>query len=266
MFDIGNLSLGDKDLLLISGPCVIESRDHTLALAESISKIATKTGFPLVFKASFEKANRTSKSGYRGLGIDEGLKILEEVKNSLGLPVISDIHLPQQVDAAEKVLDILQIPAFLCRQTELLERAGQTDCAVMIKKGQFLAPEDMKYAAEKVGKKEVLLCERGTCFGYRDLVVDFRSFARMSECGYPVIFDATHSVQSMGGAGGSSSGNGHFIPMLTRAAVAAGVDGIFLECHEEPSRSPSDGANILPLDSLAKLLSDLKKIHSINFD
>lgn len=256
--------VGNREkLVFILGPCVIESQQHTLELAGRIAAIAKDLDISWVFKASFDKANRTSKSGFRGPGIEKGLSILAKVREKYDVPIISDVHNPQQSLQAGEVLDILQIPAFLCRQTDLLESAGKAAKPVMIKKGQFLAPEDMKFAAEKVAHQNVILCERGTCFGYRDLIVDFRSFQKMRELGYPVIFDATHSVQSMGGAGGSSSGDGRLVPGLARAAVAAGVDGVFLETHEDPARSPSDGPNMIPLAQLSKLLIQLTEIHRI---
>ncbi len=250
----------DAPLTLICGPCVIESRDHALRTAERLLEINSSRGFRLVYKSSYDKANRTSAKSFRGPGIDEGLKILNEVRNVHGLPVITDVHSPEEARAAGEVVDIVQIPAFLCRQTTLLLAAGETGKAVMVKKGQFLHPSDMQFAAEKIlstGNEKVLLCERGSCFGYRELIVDFRGLEMMRGLGYPVVFDATHSVQVMGGAGGSSSGNRDMVPSLARAAVAVGIDALFLECHEDPDSAPSDGPNMIPLDQLAPLLEDL---------
>ncbi|MFN8389126.1 MAG: 3-deoxy-8-phosphooctulonate synthase [Bdellovibrionota bacterium] len=261
-FSIG----ADEPLAVICGPCVIESRDHVLRMAEAISEICRRVQVPLIFKSSYDKANRTSASGYRGLGIDAGLKILSEVRTSFQVPVISDVHTEEEAAQCKSVLDVVQIPAFLCRQTSLLEAAGQTGKAVLVKKGQFLAPEDMQFAAEKIragGSRHVLLCERGACFGYRDLVVDMRSLVIMRELGDPVVFDATHSVQKMGGAGGKSGGNRAFVPHLARAAVAVGVDAVFLECHDDPDHAPSDGPNMLPLPALQPLLEDLKRVHEL---
>lgn len=252
---------GGAPLALIAGPCVIESPEHLMMMAESITAITRELGLPLVFKSSFEKANRTSAHSFRGLGREAGLAALAAVKRRLGVPILTDVHTESDVEVAAGVVDVLQIPAFLCRQTSLLEAAGSTGKCVLIKKGQFLAPEDMRFAAEKVrgaGKgSEVLLCERGACFGYRELVVDFRGLAVMRESGWPVVFDATHSVQVMGGAGGSSGGNRRYVPLLARAAVAAGVDAVFLEVHDNPDAAPSDGPNMLPLTALREVLEDL---------
>ena len=254
---------GGQPLALICGPCVIESRESSLFHAAEIAKIARRSGVPLIFKSSYDKANRTSLSGFRGLGLDEGLKVLGEVRSEIGVPVVTDVHSEEEAIAAAGVVDLLQIPAFLCRQTNLLLAAGSTGCPVMIKKGQFLHPADMAYAVDKVfstGNENVLLCERGTCFGYRELVVDFRSLAVMRALGQPVVFDATHSVQIMGGALGASGGNREFVPLLARAAVAAGVDAVFLECHEQPEKALSDGPNMVPLADLEKLLGVLKAL------
>lgn len=259
---IEHLSIGGgSPLALIAGPCVIESAEHLLMMAEAICAVTRDLGIPLIFKSSFEKANRTSVHSFRGLGREAGLSALAAVKDRLGIPVLTDVHTESDVEAAAAVVDVLQIPAFLCRQTSLLEAAGATGRCVLIKKGQFLAPEDMRFAAEKVsgvGKgSEVLLCERGACFGYRELIVDFRGLAVMRESGWPVVFDATHSVQIMGGAGGTSSGNRRYVPLLARAAVAAGVDAVFLEVHDNPDAAPSDGPNMLPLTALRDVLEDL---------
>lgn len=254
---------------IIAGPCVIESRDHAMMIAEELRRLTGELGFDLIFKASFDKANRTSKAGFRGAGIENGLRILDEIKKKTGLSVVSDIHESDQAAPAAEVLDVLQIPAFLCRQTDLLEAAGKTGKAVMIKKGQFLHPADMQYAADKVkgaGGSDILLCERGTSFGYRELVVDMRSLSVMRELGYPVVFDATHSVQIMGGGGGKSSGNRRYVSLLTRAAVAAGVDGLFIETHDNPDSAPSDGPNMIPLADLGALLRDVKKLSDLTLE
>jgi 2-dehydro-3-deoxyphosphooctonate aldolase (KDO 8-P synthase) len=250
---------------LIAGPCVIESEEHAFFLAREIRAIAGS----FVFKASFDKANRSSVSAYRGPGITEGLRILSAIRRELGVPVLTDIHEPAQADlAAAAGIDILQIPAFLCRQTDLLLAAGQTGCTVNIKKGQFVAPADIRHAAEKVastGNRKIILTERGSSFGYNNLVVDMRGLAIMREFGFPVVFDATHSVQLPGGAAGGSASGGQpqFIEVLARAAVAAGVDGVFVEVHEVPERALSDGANALRLDRLALVLDRLRAIHQL---
>ncbi len=247
-------------LALICGPCVIESEEHTVSIARAVAEAAAEAGMAAVFKASFDKANRTSVDSYRGPGIDEGLRILGTVKRETGLPVLTDIHEPSQVGPAAEVCDVLQIPAFLCRQTDLLVEAGKSGRAVNIKKGQFLAPMDMRYAAEKVastGNDDILLTERGTSFGYQNLVVDFRGLAMMREMGYPVVLDVTHSLQLPGVGKGSSGGQPAYIEPLARAGVAAGVDAVFFEVHEEPSRALSDGANALRLELLPALLETL---------
>ncbi len=244
-------------LLVIAGPCQIESYDHCMLIGSELRRICGDFSVPFIFKSSYDKANRTSMEGQRGVGLDEGLKILEKVRTSLEVPVLTDVHSADEAEAAGQVVDMLQTPAFLCRQTDLLIAAGETGLPVHIKKGQFLAPEDMKFVAEKVastGNDRILLCERGTCFGYRDLVVDMRSLIRMKSLGYPVVFDATHSVQSIGGAGGSSGGDRAFIEPLALAAAAAGIDGIFLETHENPAKAPSDGASMIPLKEVEHLL------------
>ncbi len=244
-----------QPMLLIAGPCVIESRDHTLALAERIAAIARRLEVPLVFKASFDKANRSSLASFRGPGLEAGLRVLADVRDALGLPVLSDIHEPAQAAPAAETLDVLQIPAFLCRQTDLLVAAGRTGKCVNIKKGQFLAAEKMALAAEKVresGSDHVLLTDRGTFFGYERLVNDMTGLATMRQYA-PVIFDATHSVQHPGG-GRVTGGAREHIPLLTRAAIAAGVDGLFLETHDNPAQAKSDAATVWPLDELEQLL------------
>lgn len=252
-------------LAIIAGPCVIESEDLCMYVAEELAIIATRTGVLPIFKASFDKANRTSVDSFRGPGLEEGLRILENVRKSSGLPVTTDIHLPDQAASAGEVVDILQIPAFLCRQTDILVAAGKTGKAVNVKKGQFVAPEDMKFAAAKIastGNNKILLTERGSSFGYRDLVVDMRSLVLLADIGYPVVFDATHSVQKMGGQGaGVSGGSPRFIGHLARAAVATGaVSAVFVETHPNPSQALSDSGNMLALSELERFITDLVRI------
>jgi len=264
---VGNAVFGgDRPLVLIAGPCVIEEESLTLRIAEALKSLAEGLGFGLVFKASFDKANRTSVDSFRGPGMEEGLKILARVKEEFALPVVSDIHEIGQIEAAAGVLDILQIPAFLSRQTDLLLAAGRSGKAVNVKKGQFLAPWDMKNAVAKleaVGNRDVLLTERGASFGYNNLVVDMRSLPIMRETGCPVIFDATHAVQLPGGAGGSSGGQRQFVGALSRAAVATGIDGLFWEVHENPEKALCDGPNSLYLKDLRPMLEDLLAIDAI---
>ncbi len=253
-----------QPLMLIAGPCVLESRDHALKLAESIAGIAGRVELPYVFKASYDKANRSSVSSFRGPGLHEGLKILADVRHHVGVPLLSDVHEAQQALAAGEVLDCLQVPAFLCRQTDLLVACGETGRCVNIKKGQFLAPEKMGLAVEKVrqtGNENVLLTERGTFFGYERLVNDFTGLAVMREVA-PVVFDATHSVQYPGGGGKVTGGRREFIPLLARAAVAAGVDAIFMEVHDDPERARSDAATVWPLDELEGMLRSLMRIRA----
>jgi 2-dehydro-3-deoxyphosphooctonate aldolase (KDO 8-P synthase) len=250
-----------QPLALIAGPCVIESEEHVHFLAREIARIAG----PFIFKASFDKANRSSVASYRGPGLHEGLRILAGVR-ATGVPVLTDIHEPSQAGLAAEAVDVLQIPAFLCRQTDLLLEAGRTGRWVNIKKGQFVSPWDFRHAADKVastGNNKILLTERGSSFGYNNLVVDMRGLPVMRKWGWPVIFDATHSVQIPGGAGNASGGQPQFIGPLARAAVAAGVDGVFLEVHEAPERALSDGPNALPLDRLGDLLETLRRIHAV---
>lgn len=264
-----SFAIGDRRKLgLIIGPCVIESRDSIFRHAEKICNIVKQVSgaediFSLIFKSSFDKANRTSSDSFRGLGVDEALKILEEARSEFNVPVITDIHSPEQVAAVSSVCDVLQIPAFLCRQTDLLIATGKSLKPILIKKGQFLHPDDMRYAADKVkagGSSQILFCERGASFGYRDLVVDFKSFSMMSNVGYPVVFDVTHSVQSLGGAGGKTSGAGQYVPQLARAGVAYGVDALFMEAHEDPANAPSDGPNMISLEDLKSVLDQIKSI------
>ncbi|ORJ59552.1 3-deoxy-8-phosphooctulonate synthase [Geothermobacter hydrogeniphilus] len=254
---------GDAPLALLSGPCVIENLDLTLRIAEYLQRLTEKLGVGLVFKASYDKANRSSSHSFRGPGLDEGLEILRRVKDEFGLPVVSDIHDISQVAAAAEVLDLLQIPAFLCRQTDLLQAAARTGKPVNVKKGQFMAPWDMRNVLTKLaeaGGDKVLLTERGSSFGYNNLVVDMRSLALMREFGVPVVFDATHAVQLPGGAGDASSGQREFVAGLSRAAVGMGIDALFWEVHEDPDRALCDGPNSLSLDSLEGLLTQVLEI------
>lgn len=258
---VGNVVFGnDLPFVLIAGPCQIESLDHALMMAEKIGEAAQKVGVPFVYKSSFDKANRSSISTARGVGIEEGLDILATVKERFGCPVITDVHAAEQCAPVAEVADILQIPAFLCRQTDLLLAAGKTGRAINVKKGQFLAPWDMKHVAEKIastGNERILLCERGTSFGYNTLVTDFRSLPIMAETGYPVVFDATHSVQQPGGKGTSSGGERRFVPALARAALAVGCAALFIESHEDPDNAPSDGPNMVPAGEFGALLGSL---------
>lgn len=249
---------------LIAGPCVIESEEMVLSIAGQMKEITEKLGIPYTFKASFDKANRTSLSSFRGPGIDEGLQILKNVKDIFGLPVCTDIHEPWQAAPAAEVADILQIPAFLCRQTDLLVAAAKTGRCVNIKKAQFLAPWDMKNCVEKVrqsGNENVMLCERGTSFGYNTLVVDMTGLRVMKEFGVPIIFDATHSVQKPGGNGTSTGGNREFVEYLAKAAIAVGVDGLFMETHPDPDTAKSDGPNMVPLGEMEVLLRKLIRVY-----
>jgi 2-dehydro-3-deoxyphosphooctonate aldolase (KDO 8-P synthase) len=264
---IGRVAIGrGAPLALIAGPCVIEDRQATLAIARALAELAKTHGVPVVFKASYDKANRTSAGSFRGPGVEEGLAILAEVRAATGLPVLTDIHLPSQAAQAAEVADVLQIPAFLCRQTDLLAAAGATGRPVNIKKGQFMAPDDMRGAVEKVrqaGAAGVLLTERGTTFGYHNLVVDMRSLAVMRSLGVPVVFDATHSVQLPGAGGTASGGDRRFVPLLARAAVAAGVDAVFMEVHPNPDQALCDGPNSWPLSQLADLVRLLQQLDAL---
>ena len=254
-----------KDFFLIAGPCVIESRDHVMFMANELRKVTAECGIAFVFKASFDKANRSSIKSSRGVGITEGLKILGDVRKEIGVPVLSDIHEPGQADEAANVIDVLQIPAFLCRQTDLIVAAARTGRMVNVKKGQFLAPWEMKNVVDKAreaGSQRFMLTERGASFGYNNLVVDFRSFPIMQGFGCPVIFDVTHSLQLPGGQGQSSGGQPQYIPHLARAGVAAGVDGLFMEVHDNPAKALSDGPNALDLALLKPLLQQLMRLRS----
>ncbi|MCB0328727.1 MAG: 3-deoxy-8-phosphooctulonate synthase [Bdellovibrionales bacterium] len=251
---------------LFCGPCQLESRDHALRLAEQIKSTAIEHGFLPIFKASFDKANRTKSSSARGVGLEQAKPIFTAIQQDLDIPTLSDIHLPEHPKQLEDVVDVLQIPAFLCRQTDLLIAAGESGKVINLKKGQFVHPTDLKYAAEKIAaansQSSVYLCERGACFGYRDLVVDMRGLFQMRELGYPVVFDGSHVVQSMSGKDGVSGGNPIFTPPLCRAAVAVGIDALFIETHENPSSAPSDGDSMLPLTKLSPLLKTLRALHS----
>jgi 2-dehydro-3-deoxyphosphooctonate aldolase (KDO 8-P synthase) len=257
---------GGNGLFLICGPCVIESRDVLLEIAEALAVWSRREGVPLVFKASYDKANRTSMGAFRGPGIDEGLNLLREVKETFGFPILTDIHHPEQAAPVSEVADILQIPAFLCRQTDLLLAAAATGAVVNVKKGQFLAPEDMGPVVRKIeesGHRRILLTERGTTFGYHNLVVDMRGLVEMRNCGYPVIFDATHSVQRPGGGKGHTTGDGFLAPYLARAAAAVGVDGFFIETHVRPEEAQSDRENLIPLTQLPRLWEQLQAISEV---
>lgn len=250
-------------LVLIGGPCVIESADFTLKMAEQIQTVCDRLGIPLIFKSSFDKANRTSISSFRGQSLDQGLAILQRVKDEVNVPVLTDIHESHQAAAVGEVVDVLQIPAFLCRQTDLLLAAAATGRTINVKKGQFLAPWDMKHVVKKLesgGASNILLTERGSSFGYNTLVVDFRSLPQMRELGYPVVFDATHSVQMPGGQGDKSGGQRQFVSYLARAAAAIGIDALFMEIHENPDSAPSDGPNMIPLDQLEDTLRQILNV------
>ena len=261
---IGDIRVANHlPFVLLAGPCVIESEEFTLRAAESIADVARRVGVPLVFKSSFDKANRTSRDSFRGPGLEEGLRILERVKRDIGIPVITDVHEPAQVAAVAEVADVLQTPAFLCRQTDFIEAVARAGRPVNIKKGQFLAPWDMKHVLDKAraaGNEDIMLCERGASFGYNNLVADMRSLMVMREFGAPVVFDATHSVQQPGGLGGASGGNREFVPGLARAAVAVGVAALFMEVHPDPDHALSDGPNSLRLGDLEGLLGTLKRL------
>ena len=262
-FEAGNVHIGSGRLFLIAGPCVIESEAHVRKMADSIQRVTSDLGIPYIFKASYDKANRTSVTSFRGPGLQEGTAILRRLAESTGLPVLTDVHEPAQCEIAAEGADVLQIPAFLCRQTDLLLAAGRTGRAINVKKGQFVAPWDMKHTVEKVkttGNNRIFLTERGASFGYNNLVVDMRSLPVMRQMA-PVVFDGTHSVQTPSAANGVSGGQPEFIPVLTRAAVAAGVDGLFLEVHDNPAEAKSDGANALDLKYLCPLLETLLAIH-----
>jgi 2-dehydro-3-deoxyphosphooctonate aldolase (KDO 8-P synthase) len=261
-----SITVGNSEIFLIAGPCVIESEDLVMEVAGKMKEITEKQGIKYVFKASFDKANRTSINSFRGPGLEKGLEILSRVKSKYNLPIATDIHEPWQCKEASKVIDILQIPAFLCRQTDLLIAAAETGKAVNIKKGQFLAPWDMKNVIKKfeeVGNPNIMLCERGTTFGYNNLVVDMRALLEMRKLGYPIVFDATHSVQIPGGQGETTGGNREYVYPLMRSAAAIGIDGIFAEVHPDPDNAMSDGPNMLRLDKIEEVLKSVKKFDDI---
>ncbi|MEO5346851.1 MAG: 3-deoxy-8-phosphooctulonate synthase [Magnetococcus sp. YQC-9] len=271
---VGGLTIGNRQpLTLIAGPCVIEGtdtvsrREFVLSTAREIQKIVTRVGLPWIYKASFDKANRTSMEGYRGPGLEEGLRVLEMVRQEFGVPLVTDIHTPEQAAPVAAVIDMLQTPAFLCRQTDLILAAAQAGRPLNIKKGQFLAPFDMARVVEKArttGNEQILVCERGFAFGYGDLVVDMRAIEILGEAGTPVVFDATHSVQKPGGKGSSSGGERRFVAALARAAVAVGVAALFVETHPDPDHAPCDGPNMVPFDQLESLLRQLKRLDEVS--
>lgn len=267
IINVGPYRVGPgQPMLLLAGPCVLEGYEHSLAIGQEVKRICEKLGMPYVFKASFDKANRSSYDSFRGPGLEEGLKQLAAIKKELGVPIVSDIHETNQVEKAAEVLDVLQIPAFLCRQTDLVYAAGKTGRCVNVKKGQFLAPWDMKNVISKLeaaGNQNILLTERGSSFGYNTLVTDMRGLAIMRELGYPVVMDATHSVQIPGGKGTSSGGQSQYVPHMARAAAAVGIDALFLEVHDDPSKALSDGPNMVRLDHLEALLADVLDIDTI---
>ncbi|MGB9822478.1 3-deoxy-8-phosphooctulonate synthase [Thermodesulfovibrio sp.] len=265
MFSIGNIEIKRDELFVIAGPCVIESEEILFKTSEKLKEITQNLKIPLIFKSSYDKANRSSIKSYRGPGIKKGLEILNKVKEEFDLPILSDVHSVEEIQIAKDFLDVIQIPAFLCRQTDMIVEAGKTGKPVNVKKGQFLAPWDVKNIIEKIestDNKKIIITERGTSFGYNNLIVDFRSFPIIRSMGVPVVFDATHSVQLPGGAGTCSSGQREFIPYLSRAAVACGVDGLFFEVHPEPDRALCDGPNMIPLKEFKELLKFLIEIHN----
>ncbi len=268
-FEVNNVPFGGGELSFLLGPCVVESYGHASKMARSIKEVCERVGVGFVYKSSFDKANRSSIESFRGQGMEFGLEVLGQIKSELGVPVITDIHEPWQVEKTAEVADILQIPAFLCRQTDLLVEAARSGRAVNVKKGQFLAPWDAKNIVEKLqnaGCEKILLTERGASFGYNNLVVDFRSFPIMRSFGVPIVFDVTHSLQLPGGLGKATGGQSEYIEHFARAGVACGVDAVFMEVHDDPARAPSDGPNQLPLERLEPLLSKLKQIHELARD
>lgn len=264
-FEISN----SRPFVLMAGPCVLESKDHAFMMCERLKEITSKLSIPFIYKSSFDKANRTSVSGERGLGLDKALDVFQALKDEFDVPVVTDVHEPGQCAVIGEVADVLQIPAFLCRQTDLLLAAGETGKVINIKKGQFLAPWDMKNVANKVastGNENIMLCERGASFGYNTLVSDMRSLPIMAQTGYPVIFDATHSVQQPGGQGTSSGGDRTMVPVLAKAATAVGVAGLFMETHQDPDSAPSDGPNMVRLEDMEKVLSKISQLDRISKD
>ncbi|MFA5121369.1 3-deoxy-8-phosphooctulonate synthase [Zavarzinia sp.] len=264
---VGSLTIGnDLPFAVIAGPCAMEGREHALEMASALKEICDRVGVGLIFKSSFDKANRTSIKSNRGVGLSAALPIFAEVKETVGVPVITDVHDAQQCAPVAEVVDVLQIPAYLCRQTDLLVAAAVTGRVVNVKKGQFLAPWDMKNVAEKLvaaGNERIMLCERGASFGYNTLVTDFRSLPIMAETGFPVVFDATHSVQQPGGQGASSGGDRRFVPPLARAAAAVGMAAVFMETHQDPDNAPSDGPNMVPLNKFEAVLTEIKEIDDL---
>ena len=267
MFTVGDIAIGaENPFALITGPCQLESLDHARMMAGKIAEACAPTGTRFIFKASYDKANRSSIGTTRGLGIDEGLSILSKIRDEFGCPILTDVHDAAQCTAAGEVVDVIQIPAFLCRQTDLLLAAGRTGRAINVKKGQFLAPWDMGNVADKIastGNDRIMLCDRGTSFGYNTLVSDFRGLPIMAATGYPVVFDATHSVQQPGGQGATSGGQREFAPVLARAAVAVGVSALFIETHQDPDNAPSDGPNMIPVHKMAQMIGQLRSIDEL---
>lgn len=265
---VGDIDIGGRNpIALIAGPCQLESLDHARMMVEKIAEACAPTGTKFIFKASYDKANRSSVKTQRGLGIDKGLEILSKIRDEFGVPVITDVHTPDQCARAAEACDVLQIPAFLCRQTDLLLAAGETGAALNVKKGQFLAPWDMENVAAKIsstGNERIMLCERGTSFGYNTLVTDYRGLSIMEKTGYPIVFDATHSVQQPGGQGTTSGGQREFAPVLARAACAVGVSAVFIETHEDPDKAPSDGPNMIPIGEMANLIGELRAFDSLH--
>lgn len=267
---VDNINIANTlPFVLVVGPCQIESRDHALMMAERIAAVSQAVGFEFIYKSSFDKANRSSVATQRGIGIDEGLRILQDVKAAFGCPVLTDVHEPAQCATVAQAVDVLQIPAFLSRQTDLLLAAGKTGAVVNVKKGQFMAPWDMVHVADKIastGNERILLCDRGTSFGYNTLVSDFRGLPIMAQTGYPVMFDATHSVQQPGGQGTTSGGQREFVPTLARAATAVGIAALFIETHEDPDNAPSDGPNMVPIEELQGLMAKLVALDKVAKD
>jgi 2-dehydro-3-deoxyphosphooctonate aldolase (KDO 8-P synthase) len=265
---VGDIAIGGQEpIAFITGPCQLEGLDHARMMAEKIAEACAPTGTRFIFKASYDKANRSSITTQRGLGMDEGLTILSKVRDEFGCPILTDVHDVGQCAPAGEVVDVIQIPAFLCRQTDLLLAAGKTGCAINIKKGQFLAPWDMGNVAEKVastGNERIMLCDRGTSFGYNTLITDFRGLPTMAATGYPVVLDATHSVQQPGGQGATSGGQREFAPILARAACAVGVSALFIETHEDPDNAPSDGPNMIPVEEMRDLIAKLRAFDALN--
>lgn len=264
---IGNITFGnDLPFVLLAGPCVLENREHALMMAGTLKEITDRVGIPFIYKTSFDKANRTSINGIRGMGLEAALPIFKEIKETFGCPVVTDVHSPEQCAAVAEAVDILQIPAFLCRQTDLLQAAAATGKVINVKKGQFLAPWDMVNVVKKIegfGNTNILQCERGVSFGYNTLVSDMRSLAIMAQNNYPVVYDATHSVQQPGGAGASSGGDRQFVPVLAKAAVSVGVAAVFMETHQDPDNAPSDGPNMVKLHDMEALLTKLKQFDQL---